>query len=156
VFEAAHVFFPQINPILSEFNFYQATIAGFITNGSADLAGDFGGQRYQTQLGIIEPRSFSNFPVKTRPATERGQAYLAPNALTRGVALGGYESFDCKPSGGEQKDAVDTGTKSPPCFVSPPSLYNGKSFIKPGKGQAPLKRAPKNLEGSSSADPNQR
>jgi phospholipid/cholesterol/gamma-HCH transport system substrate-binding protein len=156
-FEAAHVFFPQLNPILSEFNFYQATIAGFITNGSADLAGDFGGQRYQTQLGMIEPRSFAGFPVKTRPATERGQAYLAPNALTRGVALGGYESFDCKPSGGEQKDAVDTGTpKSPPCFVSPPSLYNGKSFIKPGKGQAPLKRAPRDLEGSKPADPNQR
>jgi phospholipid/cholesterol/gamma-HCH transport system substrate-binding protein len=158
VLEATHVFFPQLNPILSEFNFYQSTLAGFITNGSADLAGDFGGQRYQTQVGIIEPeRSFLGFPARTRPATERGQTYLQPNALTRGISLGGFESFDCKPSGGEKHDAVDSGpNKAPPCFVSPPSLYNGKQFIKPGKGQAPLRRAPRGNEGTKPADPDQR
>ena len=42
----------ELNPILSYFNFHQATIAGFLTNGGADLAADYGtGQRGQTQIG---------------------------------------------------------------------------------------------------------
>ena len=157
VFEAAHVFFPELNPILSLANFHQATIAGFISNGGPDLTGPTGRPdigRYQTQIGIINARSFDRFT--RRPARERGDAYLAPNALNRVPSLGTFESFDCTPSGGEVKNAADTAPKAPPCFVAPPSLYSGKRFNKPEKGKAPNVPAPQGQSGNASADPNAR
>ncbi len=158
--EAAHVFLPELNPILAELNYHQVTVAAFISNAAADLIGDFGGQRYQTQVGIIEPKSFVGFPERHRPKNERGNAYVLPNGEVRGRALGVYqESFDCKPAGGERKDPVDgplPTDKQPACFVMPPSLYDGKQFILPQRGEAPLRRPPRGLEGSRPADPNRR
>src|SRR5918997_3354174 len=120
--EAAHVFLPELNPILAELNYHQVTVAAFISNAAADLIGDFGGQRYQTQIGIIEPKSFVGFPERHRPKNDRGNAYVLPNGEVRGRALGVFqESFDCKPAGGERKDPVDgplPTDKQPPCFVS--------------------------------------
>jgi virulence factor Mce-like protein len=142
--EAAHVFFPELNPILSYFNFHQETIVGFLQNGGADLSGDFGGQRYQTQVGIIDSRSFRR--NTTVPDWARGNAYMAPNALQRGIALGIVESFSCDSGGGERVEPVDTappgGARQPPCFVQPPSLYNGRQFAFPQRGRAPLRRKP--------------
>ena len=67
--DALHTFFPELNPILSYFNFHQTTIAAFITNGGADLAADYGtGQRGQTQMGIIEDRSFQPYKYGDGPA----------------------------------------------------------------------------------------
>ena len=151
LFEAAHPFFQELNPILSYFNYHQSTIAGFLQNAGPDLSGDNGGQRYQTQVGMIDSRSFQRFP--TRPSFERGNAYLAPNALQRAVALGTLESFDCKPSGGEIRDPIDfpppPTPPQPPCFVQPGSLWNGKQFVRPGRGEAPNVRAPQWREGSN-------
>ena len=144
LFEAAHVFFPELNPILSYFNFHQTTISGFLTNASADLSGHAGGERYQTQVGIIEPRSFERYT--TRPYWERGNAYPAPNALQRGIALGTIESFDCKAAGGEQPEPEDDPPQgkdpTPPCFVQPPSLYDGKRYPRLRRGKAPKVDAP--------------
>jgi phospholipid/cholesterol/gamma-HCH transport system substrate-binding protein len=157
VFEAAHVFFPELNPILSLANFHQATVAGFITNGASDLTGATGkgGDRYQTQIGVINARSFDR--RTRRPHRERGNAYLAPNALNRVPPLGTFESFDCRPSGGEQRDAIDSGaSKSPPCFVQPKSLYSGKRFNKLEKGKAPNVPAPQGTAGNAPANPSQR
>ena len=53
VFEAAHVFFPELNPILSLANFHQATLAGFISNGGSDLTGP----RARTASAATRPRS---------------------------------------------------------------------------------------------------
>lgn len=163
VLESAHVFLPQLNPILSLFNYHQTTLSGFITNGGADLSGDFGGQRYQTQFGVVDAQSFNKF--SKRPDRERGQSYLAPNSLSRAIGLGGFESFDCNPAGGEQKkpnDAIGAppllkdGQKRPPCFVAPPQLYNGKRFILPKKGFAPLRNRPPGRSGKAPASPDQR
>jgi phospholipid/cholesterol/gamma-HCH transport system substrate-binding protein len=157
VFEAAHVFFPELNPILSLANYYQVTVAGFISNGSSDLTGATGkdGDRYQTQIGVINARSFDR--RTRRPPRERGNAYLAPNALNRVPSLGAFESFDCRPAGGERRDAIDTGPeKQPPCFVQPPSLYKGKRFNKPEKGEAPNVPAPQGQAGNAPANPDQR
>ncbi len=157
LFEAAHVFLPELNPILSELNFHQNTVAGFISNASADLIGDFGGQRYQTQVGIIEfPKSFVGFPEHERPPNENGNAYVLPNGERRGRALGVYqESFDCKPAGGERKNPVDAvlpTDKLPPCLVAPKQLYDDKQFILPQRGEAPLRPGPQGLEGNLPAD----
>ena len=160
LFESAHVFLPELNPILSELNFHQVTVAAFISNAAADLVGDFGGQRYQTQVAMIEPKSFLGFPTRQRLPGENGNAYVLPNGETRGRKLGVYqESFDCKPAGGERKDPVDgplPTDKQPPCFVSPPHLFTGKKFPLAGRGEAPFVPAPKGLEGALPADPNRR
>jgi phospholipid/cholesterol/gamma-HCH transport system substrate-binding protein len=157
--EAAHPFFSELNPILSYLNFHQSTIAGFISNGAPDVSGQAGGERYQTQVGIIDARSFHRFTK--REETERGNAYLAPNALQRGIALGGIESFDCTAAGGEQVNALDDpppgSDPEPPCFVQPQSLYDGKRFAIPRRGRAPRRDAPGFRDGNRPAvDPNPR
>ncbi|MGH2742696.1 MAG: MlaD family protein [Thermoleophilaceae bacterium] len=162
LFEEMHPFFEQLNPILSYFNFHQATLAGFISNAAPDLSGDFGGDRYQVNVATIESTSFTRHTK--RPDSERGNAYLQPNALQRAIALGTVESFDCAPSGGEVRDAQDAeganplqkdGLKRAPCLVAPPSMYNGKQFVGLESGEAPTRRAPGFREGNKPAvDPN--
>jgi phospholipid/cholesterol/gamma-HCH transport system substrate-binding protein len=157
--EAAHVFLPELNPILSYLNYHQTTVSGFITNATPDLNGHVGGERAQTQVGIIEGRSFERFTK--RPYWERGNAYPAPNALQRGIALGGIESFDCNAAGGQQIEPNDNPPpgqdKTPPCFVQPPSLYNGQKYVRLGKGKAPKVDAPGTREGRTPAvDPHPR
>ena len=67
--DALHTFFPELNPILSFFNFHQTTIAAFITNGGADLAADYGtGQRGQTQIGTSSRTARSRRTSTARPA----------------------------------------------------------------------------------------
>jgi phospholipid/cholesterol/gamma-HCH transport system substrate-binding protein len=153
LFEAAHVFLPELNPILSYFNYHQTTISGFLTNATADLSGQAGGERYQTQVGIIEPRSLLRF-TKRQP-WERGNAYPAPNALQRGIALGGVESADCNAAGGEQREPLDNPPlgqdPAPPCFVQPPSLYDGKKYPRLRKGVAPNREKPGFREGRTPA-----
>jgi phospholipid/cholesterol/gamma-HCH transport system substrate-binding protein len=160
LFEQMHPFFEELNPILSNFNFHQSTLAGFISNAAPDLSGDFGGDRYQVNVGIIEPTGFVRH--LKRPDSERGNAYMQPNALQRAIALGTIESFNCP--GGEKPMAEDAegsnplqkeGQKRPPCLVAPSSMYNGKQFVGLESGQAPFRRAPGFREGNSPAvDPN--
>jgi virulence factor Mce-like protein len=156
--DALHTFFPELNPILSYFNFHQTTIAAFITNGGADLAADYGtGQRGQTQMGIIEGRSFDGYKYGDAPPDwARGNAYLHPNSLMRALKLGTIESFKCP--GGTRKypeDALKPGQtnddKRAPCFELPPSLYDGKIFSFLKRGVAPLRSNPKGFEGNPPA-----
>ena len=163
-FESAHPFFQQLNPILSYFNFHQRTIAGFLSNAAADLVGTWGtGRRGQTQIGILaDPKNLMAF--FDRPEFERGNAYLQPNALNRAIALGGIESFDCDPSGGEVPNAQDAedvplplknSRKAPPCLIAPPSLYDGKRFNLLQEGDVRDVDAPQGREGLEPAeDPN--
>jgi virulence factor Mce-like protein len=155
VIDALHPFFQELNPILSYFNFQQTVIVGFLQNGAPDVSGHAGGNRYQTNIGIIEDSSFNRW--LKRPDFERGNAYMQPNTLERAIALGTIESFDCQPSGGEKREPQDAesvpapaknGEKRPPCFVSPPSLYSGKYFNIPQRGVAPKKDRPGLREGS--------
>jgi hypothetical protein len=53
-------------------------------------------------------------------------------------------------------DGSRTGTIQPPCFVAPPSLYDGKQYNFLQKGEAPIIDAPSGMQGNSSADPDQR
>ena len=116
-----------------------------------------GGERGQTQIGMIDPRSFAE--VHRRQPWERGNAYLAPNALTRALALGGFESFDCRPTGGERRDPVAARPPgrdpTPPCFEAPAVALRRQAFHKLRKGKAPKRDAPKDRTGSRPAvDPN--
>jgi hypothetical protein len=160
--EGLHTFFPELNPILSYFNFHQTTLAAFITNAGSDLAADYGtGQRGQAQIGIIEGRSAEAYPYGSDPPDwVRGNAYMHPNSLMRALKLGTIESFNC-PAGElkSPKDAVEPGESSEdkraPCFELPPSLYDGKIFSFLQKGKAPFRSNPRGVEGNPPArDPN--
>jgi len=158
-FDAAHIFLQEFNPILSYANFHQTTIAGFLANAGPDLNGDWGtGEKVQVQVGPIDERSFE--PTSTSPVWERGNAYLQPNAISRALSLGTFESLSCAPSGGEVHDPDDTGDRTgevqPPCFEAPTSLYDGQLYNFLEKGEAPIIDAPSGMQGNKSADPAER
>jgi virulence factor Mce-like protein len=162
LFKGLHVFLPQLNPILSYWNFDQDRIAHFFVNSTAadhyNVAPQPGGLPGYAlaQFGINNADSISL--KSTRPANERANAYLAPNAYNRAVPLGIIESFDCKPSGGEVKNPSDNGfTQVPPCFVQPKSLYDNRLFPHLPAGHVRLKPSPRGTTvGNASADPNKR
>jgi len=108
---------------------------------------------------MIEPRGFQRFTK--RPYWERGNAYPAPNALQRGIALGGIESADCNAAGGEQREPNDNPPPgqdpAPVCYVQPGSLFNGQKYPRLGKGVAPQRDKPGFREGRTRAvDPHPR
>jgi phospholipid/cholesterol/gamma-HCH transport system substrate-binding protein len=162
VFQGLHVFLPQLNPILSYWNFDQDRIAHFI---SANPVADH--YNVAPQANGIPGYALGQFGINTeasimlrteRPKGERGNAYLAPNAYNRAVPLGAIESWDCKPDGGEQPDPVDTGfMQAAPCFVAPKSLYDNRMFPHLNPGHVRLKPSPRGTTaGNASADPKQR
>ena len=160
VLEATHVFMPELNPILSYLSFARVQLAQFITVGGAALAGNGQGgyqrasgvEHYLPQIAIIDGRSLQRRP--TRPVWERANSYIAPNAYDRAVPLGAIEAFDCKPSGGEKRDATGEGeTAAPPCFVAPPLLWGNQKYPRLRRGKAPVVAAPKGRAGTSPATP---
>ena len=154
VFEALHVYLPELNPILSFANFEQAQVADFITNGGGSLSATLppfpgeGPRHYLRQYGVINARGLGI--ARTRPAYERANAYPGPNYMTRAKALGIFEAFDCKPSGGEVRESKNG---EPPCYVQPRSLFDGRFFPRLVRGGAPLRPPPPGTLGSEPAAP---
>ena len=155
VFDEIRPFLAQLSPILSYANFHQDTISSFLTIGGTNFGctqrgqgncnPDAGSLRYQVNFSLLEPRSFERF-TKT-PDWERGNSYMAPNALLRAGNFGVIESFNCP--GGEQPNPVDVQNPplvgpptEPPCFQQPGSLYDGKRFVVPQRGRAPKVNKP--------------
>src|SRR3954454_9556460 len=162
LFKGLHVFLPQLNPILSYWNFDQDRIAHFI---SANPVADHYNVAPQANgipgyaLGQFGINSEESIMLRTeRPDNELGNAYLAPNAYGRAVPLGAIESFDCKPEGGEKPDPVDTGfQQAAPCFVQPKSLYDTRQFPHLVPGHVRLKPPPRGTtNGNVTADPKKR
>jgi virulence factor Mce-like protein len=160
VLAALHVFLPELNPILSYWNYDQDRIAHFLaTGGSAfhyKVAPTTNGVPGYAlaQFGVSNQESIM---LRTqRPSNERANSYLAPNAYNRAVPLGIIESFDCKPSGGKVKNPSDNGIEQiPPCFMQPRQLYDNRFFPHIDKGKVRLKPSPRGTTaGNAPADPN--
>jgi phospholipid/cholesterol/gamma-HCH transport system substrate-binding protein len=160
VLEATRVFMPELNPILSYLSFARGQLAQFITVGGAALAGNGvggyqgngGEEHYLPQVAIIDGRSFGR--RTSRPTWERANSYVAPNAYDRAVPLGAIESFDCRPSGGEQRNPSGSGeTAAPPCFEQPPPLWGRQKYPRLRRGRAPFVDAPEGREGTQPATP---
>ena len=111
------------------------------------LAGE-SARHYLRQYGVINSRGIGL--NRTRPPYERANSYPSANYASRARPLGIYESFDCKPSGGEKKDSVNG---EPPCFVQPTSLWDGNLFPRLHKGKAPRVPAPGPYDGTEPAIP---
>ncbi len=159
LFKGLHTFLPELNPILSYANFGQTQLSQFLSNGSAAIHYKLGARpdgiprHTQAQYGMIGPRSLGF--QQTRPFWDRGNAYVAPNAYVRAQAMGITESLDCGPVGGTKRDASDTPAEpdNPPCFVAPPSLWDGGMYPTISKGENPLRPNPKSVEGTRPARP---
>jgi phospholipid/cholesterol/gamma-HCH transport system substrate-binding protein len=160
VLAGLHVFLPQLNPILSYWNFDQDRIAHFLAAAASALRYNVAPQPggltgyALAQFGITNGESIQ---LRTqRPATERANAYLAPNAYNRAVPLGVIESFDCKPSGGQVRNPSDNGmTSMAPCFVQPRSLYDQRYFPHLDPGKVRLQPSPRGTTlGNAPANPN--
>jgi phospholipid/cholesterol/gamma-HCH transport system substrate-binding protein len=166
LFGALHTFLPELNPIMSFANFQQDPIAHFFVNGGAATQytlneGQGGVPRYMLGFaGAVNGNSLS-LQVR-RPQRDRGNAYIAPNNYRRAPKFGVVESFDCRPdhpngdgrTGGSvgRRDPLDNGMMElPPCFVQPPSLWDGKHYPRLEKGKAPIVQAPFGLEGTAPA-----
>ena len=160
--ESTHTFQSELNPILAYLGFARQQVADFITTGGAALAGNEEGgysvttpggeEHYLPQSAIIDSRSLRR--RTSRPSWERANSYIAPNAYARAISLGVLESFDCRPAGGEKRDASGSGEDAaPPCFVAPPSLFQDQKYPRLRRGQAPLVPAPQGREGTRPATP---
>jgi virulence factor Mce-like protein len=157
--DGLHTFFPELNPVLSFANYYQAVLADFLSIGGAatmytGVNSPVKGVAMPTlsQFGIIDQRSLG---LQTKiPTYDRGNAYISPNAYTRATKFGVIESLSCAntKSGGEQKDP-DPNAMEPPCYVQPPLLFDNKQFPNLEKGVAPLKPPPGPYDGSKPARP---
>ena len=160
VVHALEPFLDELGPILSLLNFNQTRVAGFITNGTVGIDADFGGQRYNNVVPLVDPRSFMTFTE--RPEFDRGNAYLQPNFANRIIALGAYESTDCRTAIGRRNsygdvkpnDAVDSPPllkverRRPACLVAGPSLYDGRVVSIPRRGRIPRREPPRGPAGS--------
>jgi phospholipid/cholesterol/gamma-HCH transport system substrate-binding protein len=153
VLEAAHVFLPEVNPILAYLQFNRTLVASFLVSGAGSIGENLAGgytrprtastpEHLLPQSSFFELRSFTR--DATRPPWDRGNAYLAPNARWRATALGVIESFDCAPAGGEVRDPTDEAgiATAPPCFVSPPQLFQDQRYPYLRRGRAPFVPGP--------------
>ena len=149
VFESLHTYLPELNPILSFANFQQQQLSDFFQNGSGSLNATLpalpgeGPRHYLRAYGAQNSRSLGI--QRDRQNYDRGNAYPAPNYIKRIRPLGISEAWDCKPTGGEQRDPAQG---LPPCFVQPPSLFDGRSFPRLARGEAPLRPPPGEYEGT--------
>jgi phospholipid/cholesterol/gamma-HCH transport system substrate-binding protein len=162
VVEGLGPFLDELNPVLSLLGFYQSRLAGFLSNAAANLNGDFGGERYQIQTGIVDSRSFEYLNRGRRPEWDRGNAYLQPNAFNRALAIGTYESTDCSNAAGPRNrfgdvspnDALNvpepakTSARRAGCAVVGPSLFDRRFFSIPERGRTEVRRPPRGTEGS--------
>jgi len=158
--DALHTFFPELNPVLSFANYYQAVVADFLSIGGAatmytGVNPPIDGVAMPTlsQFGIIDDRSLG-FSTTKIPTYDRGNAYIAPNAYTRATKFGVIESLSCANSStGGQQTNPDPNKKEPPCYVQPPLTFNGKQVPLLQKGEAPIKPPPGPYDGSKPARP---
>jgi virulence factor Mce-like protein len=155
VLESLHPYLRELNPILSFLNHYQEQVADFIMNGGASLSATLpplneneGPRHYLRAYSAINSRGLG--VARTRPGYDRGNAYPAPNYLSRMRPLGIAEAFDCKPTGGEKPEAENG---NPPCFVAPGSLWDGGRYPRLSSGEAPLRPPPGELDGREPATP---
>jgi phospholipid/cholesterol/gamma-HCH transport system substrate-binding protein len=136
-------FVEQLNPVLQWLEYNQLTTSDFISNGAAALADtiptvtDQEMGHYLRQFGPTGAETIGMYPQ--RPANSRGNAYLAPDALTgekrsRYMMFG---NFDCKDAGGERMTKVPNSDDGPSCFVQdPPAWPPGNTSPYPHIGAA--------------------
>jgi virulence factor Mce-like protein len=158
--ESTHGFLQELNPILSYLGYSKLRVAQFLSlpaaalagNGAGGYSGSRGAEHYLPQVAVIDSRSLQR--RTSRPPWERANTYLAPNGYVRALPLGVLESFDCRPSGGEKRNASGSGENAaPPCFEQPAQLFQNERYPHLRRGHAPVVPGPTGREGTQPAKP---
>jgi phospholipid/cholesterol/gamma-HCH transport system substrate-binding protein len=163
LFEALHVFLPELNPIISYANYDSLALGGFIGDGAAGLyfnprhppGGPSKSGVPQYMLGQSGINNGNSIGIHQKvPPFDRGTAYQLANALKRGKVLGVVsEGFSCaqdtrpeaEKSEPEEGGSTDgSGGDLPPCFVQPAHLWGNphEQYPNVNKGEAPLVNSP--------------
>lgn len=155
VFENLHPYLQELNPIISFLNYYQEQVSDFIMNGSGSISGTLpagdpgqGPRHYLRQMSVINSRSLAF--NSQRQEFDRGNAYPAPNYLRRANAFGIQEAWDCKPLPGPKAEPTNG---SPPCFIAPGSIWDGKKYPQLVSGVDKLVEPPAGVDGRRPARP---
>ena len=131
-------FLANLNPVIRYLEFYKAQAGDFLAGSGhafgAKLA-DIPGYPPRHALRVITVINAETLAVfRGRPAANRGNAYLAPDAINNpdAVSHGALPSFDCDNAGGEQAAIVNPyagfgGNGQAACFVQPdfPAEWGG-------------------------------
>jgi ABC-type transporter Mla subunit MlaD len=137
VLVAMNPFLANLNPVVRYLDYNSATMADFLTNPPAGLAGTLLPQAGQPaprhalrQIGYISPESLSIYPERSN--TNRGNAYLQPFALGNAASAAQGETFpnhDCAnthfPLGGSTTGGLGGGQVSSNPPSSPPASEGG-------------------------------
>jgi ABC-type transporter Mla subunit MlaD len=103
VLEALDPFLANLNPVLDYLEFQKGTITDFLAGPGVALAGSVNpvpgqpaARHYLRQLGYLGAETLGVWP--SRLPTNRGNAYLAPGALSSqsSAVSGGFPNFDCR------------------------------------------------------------
>jgi phospholipid/cholesterol/gamma-HCH transport system substrate-binding protein len=137
VLEALDPFLANLNPVVRFLSAYHGTVADFIANPTAGMAGTL-----PELPGQPSARHFLRNQLYTsaeslgiqqeRLETNRGNGYLQPFALNGELAVSGgmpFPSFDCRNSGGDvAPNDPRVGPAFAPCVTAPefPSVFGGK------------------------------
>jgi phospholipid/cholesterol/gamma-HCH transport system substrate-binding protein len=131
-------FLANLNPVIRYLEFYKRQTGDFLAgpgHGFGARLVDIPGAPPRHALRVITMFNSETLGVHDhRPASNRGNAYLAPDAINspNSVSHGGLPSFDCNNTGGEHGATVNPyigigGNGEPPCFLQPnfPSEWGG-------------------------------
>jgi virulence factor Mce-like protein len=133
-------FLQQLNPVLELLELYQTTVSNFISIGASATAARRTPPPGQTQTnGHALPQLIvfgdQSLPATQRTASNRGNAYFSPNALTFDRTAAQFlapPSWDCNHVGGERRPS----SSGPGCFVQGPFEFEGKTQRFPHVGSA--------------------
>ncbi|MEA2157326.1 MAG: phospholipid/cholesterol/gamma-HCH transport system substrate-binding protein [Solirubrobacteraceae bacterium] len=121
---SAGPFLQQLNPVLQFLELNQAKVADFLAIAPSTLGGIRSTVPGSKSNGHVLPQIIltgdQSLPALTRSKTNRGNAYLAPNAKRDPSSLT-LPSFDCANSG------VKGPTNTPGCNVAPPIPFQGRN-----------------------------
>jgi hypothetical protein len=137
-------FLANFNPVVRYLNAYRANVGDFLSNPPAAL-GDTLPQSFAQgagnpaphmlrQVGYLSSESLAIYP--DRPATNRGNGYLQPGALTSydAASKGIFPEWDCNNTGVGERSAPaphpsgSSDLSAAPCWVAPPfaAEFGGK------------------------------
>ena len=130
-------FLANLNPVVRYLDYQSATLADFLTNPPAGLAGQLlplpgqpAPRHALRQVSYISPETLSIYP--TRSNTNRGNGYLQPFAIGNAFSISQGElfpSFDCAnttfPAGGSTTGGLGGGQVSSNPPSTPPPAEGG-------------------------------
>jgi phospholipid/cholesterol/gamma-HCH transport system substrate-binding protein len=125
-------FLEQLNPVLQYLEQDQATLADFLNTGPSAFGLQVDAPPGQSKtnghaLPQVLMTGSQSLPSQTRSPDNRGNAYLRPGALARGLGDAGrfiLPSWDCNNAGGP---AGKPPTDTPGCFVQEPVPFQGEN-----------------------------